>query len=217
MRKVVLLLILNLFLLFNVKAQICQAEYNLKIPLSRHFVLKTGSAVRTKEQNFPQIKTVLFENSLNFEASKRIDLAIGYRYSLDEGHEEPSFNLEEDKRRINFDFSYDLPIVKKPYDLDYRLRVQQSRKSGDQDKFYLRNKLSFQYKLHDLFQPYTSHEIYYDFNNHTFRFFKSKIGMETSPCRRLKFDMYMTNEISFKSGYAKESYLIGVSVDIKLF
>lgn len=213
------ILLVVLLLATELYAQEMRTSYEIKIPFSGRFEFETGSQIKFIKNSPDYNKVLDTENSIRYTFNKSTDITIGYKTSFFQQDKESLNNsAEDDKMRLNLDVSFNLPVRHSPLHGKYRVRFQYSQYSDNQDeeKYYMRNRLSFKYKIHKTFQPYFSDEIYFDITNKSLKFNRIRVGLETRLNKIAGLDLYFINELKLKQECIRFQYIAGITLGIKI-
>ena len=133
------------------------------------------------QNNFATLYSRFVELGLGYDITSRLNVHVAYRHT-DRTDEE---RIDDDRRRISAEASYNIGSDETAFVLSYRLRYQSAQAtSGEENRDdYIRNRLALEYNLTKRVQPYVTTETFYKLApaNETRAFWltmglKSKIG-----------------------------------------
>ena len=125
----------------------------LKLGISKKLRFDIEEQVRFNN-DISKLNITLTEGSILYDLTKKISLKGTFRYIFDPN----SHNAQ----RITFDFYRDLSIKNFPLDFKYRLRFHREVEEHTRESAcYLRNKISADYNLSKLVDPFVEFESYF--------------------------------------------------------
>jgi len=149
------------------------------------------------------------DGGLQLKLSKKISIGAGYRYSADLSQSEERTTDEfESKRRINFDCKYKNKSWIDNVKFSNRLRYQLKFKDG-KSKFYLKNKVKFDYKFSKKTKPYLAFEPNFDLQKKEFKVLRV-YGGSVFKIIKNKVDVYLIYELN-KKAKLSSAYILGLS------
>ncbi|MBN2213274.1 MAG: DUF2490 domain-containing protein [Bacteroidales bacterium] len=205
-------------LIFNMMSIIGQIHDNqlwsgatLKISISRKLRFDIEEQVRYNK-NISKLNVALTEGSIVYDLTKKTSFKSTFRYFFDPN----SHNYY----RISGDFSYDLPIKNFPLDFKYRLRFQRfTEEHTHESESYFRNKLSADYNLSKLVDPFVEYESYFKLS-HINRFSASRyiVGLDWRLSDNIDLETFFMYEDEFgeKKPKVNKVFGIGLSYNLKL-
>lgn len=205
-------------LFFNIVGAIGQIADNqlwsgatLKLGISKKLRFDIEEQVRFSN-DISRLNITYTEGAILYDLTKKIRLKGGFRYIC-----EP---YSHNRQRFTGDFSYDLSIKDFPLDFEYRLRFQHvfeehTRESED----YFRNKLSADYNLSRLVDPFIEFESYFSLSN-VYKFTTNRyiVGLEWRISRNIDLETFFMYEDEFGeiNPEITKVYGIGLSYDLDL-
>ncbi|SFT81199.1 Protein of unknown function [Lishizhenia tianjinensis] len=154
----------------------------------------------------------LYQLSYNRELSKRLDLSLGYRATL----EQEFF----DKQRLYTDFSYSSKKKKRFVRYDIRARLQQDVNYGSefrQGQTYFRLKPEVSFNTSKWVDPYLGTELFYRFNGkNEFREFRYLFGLEFKLSKRVDLNTQLMRSVELNVKDTESGWVIGTFLKFKL-
>ncbi|PLX18630.1 MAG: hypothetical protein C0599_11900 [Salinivirgaceae bacterium] len=159
--------------------------------------------------------SILSQFGVEYELSKRFDLAASARYT--NSKENDSFSESsidyDNKSRLTFDLGYNAKRYDNQIKFKNRLRYQVNINEGGIQKSYFREKVTFDYKLSDLLSPYAAIEVYYHLQKQELSAYRIYLGSEIEMGKH-KVDCFFINEISHKNSF-ELFYILGIAYKFK--
>ncbi len=164
------------------------------------------------DNDISRLHATLTEGNILYNLTKRIRLKSTFRYFFDP--------YSHNYYRLSGDFSYDISIKNSPLDFKYRLRFQHvfeehTRKSEN----YFRNKISADYNLSRLVDPFIEFENYFRLS-YVYRFTTNRyiVGLDWRISRNIDLETFFMYEDEFgeMNPEINKVYGIGLSYDLDL-
>jgi len=153
----------------------------------------------------------LTQLAVDYKLYKRFDVGISFRHTISE--ETASFSENsidnENKNRLTFDLGADTKRFDNEIKIKTRLRYQLNRDDDGDQKAYIREKITFDYKLTGLLRPYAALEIYYHIQEQELRAYRLYLGSEFDMDKH-KLDFYYILEANV-SERTDLFYMLGVA------
>jgi len=149
------------------------------------------------------------EAGAGYKINKHIKLKLVYRYTNKAGHHDSEVRPTNNRERISGDVSLDFG---KKVSLKYRCKYQYTRERNTYKKYnYIRNKLGFNYDLHDIAEPFIAGEIFYrlDMKNQL-RAYRYTFGLDSKINKNLNVKSFFRMENEINVNYPQKYYIIGV-------
>ena len=205
-------------LLFNTASSIGQIADNqlwsratLKLNVTKKLRFDLEEQLRY-DKDISRLNVTLTEGSILYDLTKRIRLKSTFRYFFDP--------YSHNYYRLSGDFSYDLSIKNFPLDFDYRLRFQYvCEEHTRESENYFRNKISADYNLSRLVDPFIEFESYFRLS-HVNKFTTNRyiVGLVWRISKNIDLETFFMYEDEFgeMNPEINKVYGIGLSYDLDL-
>ena len=203
LRKVPILLIIGLTLIFKGKAQdeVTNSSTNelwtgitLKHKLNKKFDFALKQQVRVTD-NLSYVRTNFFEVAAKYKINKILSTKAHYRYTIRSG--------ERNAHRYSLDGNIKWKLKPSKFTFKYRMRFQYSAVEFTGQPFtVLRNKFGFDYAVSKTFKPYLSYESFYRFDEtNEFKVNRYTLGFNWAIDKRMELDIFyrVDQEINSKN------------------
>jgi|WetSurMetagenome_2_1015567.scaffolds.fasta_scaffold08682_2 hypothetical protein len=154
-----------------------------------------------------------FQCQIDYALTKRWTVGMMYSYSkitekaeytIDEGDE----NL--DRNRFGINLTYQAKRFDNDLRLSSRLRYQYSMVDDAKPRQYLRNKITLDYRITRIMNPYVAIEPYYRLETNKINIFRVYLGNEM-PFFNTRLEIYYIAEIRLKIDYTTARYIVGMA------
>lgn len=176
-----------------------------KLKLNQKFRIDLKGQFRFND-TISLMKSTFTEIGLRYKIDKHFAVKGNYRYII-----KPSKN---NRSRISLDAYYNWSKKKLPLSIQYRLRFQDTKERASGRKYtYLRNKITVDYNLTKLVDPFLSYERYYRFNQkNEFRTWRFTAGLDWRLAKKIDLTTFYRyqKEINVKNPSAQ--HIIGIMV-----
>ena len=150
------------------------------------------------------MKSTFTEIGLRYKIDKHFAVKGSYRFTI-----KPT---KDNRSRLSLDAYYNWSKKKFPLAIQYRLRFQDTKESNTGSKFtYLRNKITVDYNLTKIVDPFLSYERYYRFNQkNEFRVWRFTAGLDWRLAKKIDLTTFYRyqKEINVKNPGAQ--HIIGI-------
>ncbi|MEA3504827.1 MAG: DUF2490 domain-containing protein [Bacteroidota bacterium] len=186
----------------------------VKLDLNEQFEIKLKQECRFDE-NASSLKKSLIQVGVEWKPYEFASMEIGYRKCFFPEKKVANIIIDEDEKRIFLSLSLDKKIVK-DVTIKYRTKYQRDDKKEGTDsekEHILRNRLTIDYNLSSIADPYLSGEIYYRFDDkNEFRRYRIIMGLETKIIKRLDLDTFLLLQRDYNIKTPETTWIMGVSL-----
>lgn len=183
---------------------------NAKLELNKKWSVSLSPELRLTD-TIRTLSSVISEFGVKYKLNKSISFLGEYRYTY-----RP---IKNDVNRVCIGASYDWSKKDFPLSFSYRIKFQYSRNlnSGNSES-YLRNKITVDYNLSKLVDPFVSCELLFLFKKNEFRNTRYCFGLEWRLTKELSlYNYYMyQREIFVKSPSSDHIFGIGLNYKMKI-
>ncbi len=139
-----------------------------KLRINKAFRAELREQIRFND-NVSSFKSTFTQLGLRYRLNKSFAFKVNFRYII---------RPKRDRLRFSADAYYNWSKKKFPLSAQYRLRFQNTlRPQSGNSTTYLRNKVSVDYNLSKLIDPFLSYELYFRFNGkNEFRVYRLTLG-----------------------------------------
>lgn len=209
--------IIFIFLLLSniLFSQEYRAEFALSYTINQ-LQINTELQGRTGFNENQSYNSGLAQLGIEYELGKRIDMGMAYRYAFTEENAALSENSidYENKNRLTIDLGINLKRFENDLKIKNRLRYQMNIDDDGDQKSYIREKISLDYKLSNLWSPYSAIEVYYQAQKNQINAFRLYIGSEIDMNQhKLDFFYILEADIDTKT---ELFYILGMNYKFKL-
>ncbi len=176
-------------------------EYEITSSISKRFDFKIGQQVRFDE-GITKFKSSLTDIGFRYKLSKYFRFTSLYR-----------LKRFPDKTQHGFHLNFYSKISYKKFEFAHRLRYQK-KYGSKRDQDYVRNRLTFKYRISKRFRPFTASEIYYrTFYDRGDRFSKSRfyLGGEYKFDKRRAIRIYYLLQREMNMKNPVQANILGIS------
>ena len=176
---------------------------NLKINKQLRFEFEEQTRF---DNNITRLHAVITEGGLRYALNKHFDLKANFRYYYDPN--------SQNAYRYSGDFAYEWSKKKFPLKVKYRLRFQRTIEEHTRAaESYFRNKISADYNLTKLVDPYIGFESFFKLN-YSNRFTTNRYiaGLEWKITRHIDLSTYFMFEDGFGERKPKIQRIFGVEL-----
>lgn len=153
----------------------------------------------------------LTQIGVEYNLGKRFDIGAAFRYTFTEETTSLSKNSVDydNKNRLTFDLGANLKRFDNEIKIKNRLRSQMNINDDGDQKFFIREKFTFDYKLSNLWNPYTSLEVYYQLQTNEIKAYRLYLGSEID-LEQHELDFYYILEANVNSK-TELFYMLGMA------
>ena len=204
MKKIVYSL-LFIFEIFALNAQTTDTELwtdvNMGLRLSKKADLDFEVAHR-RDNNMGNSKVSFFSPSFSYELTKKLDLGLGYRFSI--------MNGASNEQRLSMDLQYKFKIVK-GLDFSYRLKVQNDWDNNGSKGAVVRNRIKLDYNLSKLVDPYVGFELFLDTGAPEFEQNRYIFGLDFNLPKGMDIAVYYIYRDKYNVANPATIHVLGIS------
>jgi hypothetical protein len=173
--------------------------------------LTTELQGRTGFNENQSYNSCLTQIGVEYKLGKRFDIGAAFRYTFTEEATYLSKNSVDydNKNRLTFDLGTNLKRFDNELKIKNRLRSQMNINDDGDQKFFIREKITFDYKLSNLWSPYTSLELHYQLQKNEIKAYRLYFGSEVALDKH-KLDFFYILEANINTN-TEFFYVLGVA------
>ena len=186
----------------------------MELDMKKGFSLEMTSQVRSVD-GLASYNGYYVQAGLGYKINKYLKVKANYRYTNKSGHHDSEIRPTNNRERISGDLSFG---IGKKVSLKYRLRYQYTReRNTDKEYNYLRNKLSVEYGLHKMAEPYIAGELFYRFDDkNELQGYRYTIGLNTKINDHLSVKNFYRTEKEINTEMPQTYHIFGLMCTVTL-
>lgn len=186
----------------------------IEIDMKKKFSLELEPQLRFTD-GFASYNGYYFETGFGFEINKHLKVKGSYRYTNKAGHHDSEIRPSNNRER----FSGDINIkIGKNFPIKYRIKYQYTKERNTLVEYnYIRNKITVNYKLHDIAKPFISGEFFYRLDKkNELRGFRYTIGLDSQISKEISAKSFFKVEKEMNVKYPQKYYICGIMLTYKI-